>query len=250
MDIISQFVKRFWLCFKSSRSGIFQLDCWPGTVNEVTTTNVGEDPIGNVRYNPTNSLTPGISNEFFAPKEYYTYRSIPQINNDGVPVGDDHNYHYFVLRNKKTLRIKPSRWLNILGITTINRFTGAREINSVGNTEQLFNPASPNFVGYMKIGWRFEPGYGGRENANKNLKNLFSVLNMPITIVNVEIWGNRLLEPLDIIKVDSNNFRITEISGSVESEPIPQWVMNVTGENFSSEGINSWISDEDINRME
>lgn len=257
-DIIKSFVQRFWLVFKATREGGFQLDSWPGATSQNTYANVDDPNAGvtnHVKYKPTNLLTPGTTNEFNAESKYYIYRSIPQKNNGGFEVSSDNNYLYFVIdgRNKKIIKLKPSKWNNFFGISTVDRFTGGIDILSQGDPGSIADPNSPNFIGFMKAGWQQQAGYGGKIYARQALSLIFGILSQPIMLISIQVWGNRLLEPLDIIKVDSNNFRIQSINGTVAGlDSRPEWIMNISGENFSTGTMNGisggeWITAEDIN---
>lgn len=258
LDAIKSIVSKFWVVFKATREGGFQIDSWPGATPTNTYTNildVNNGYVSSIRHVPTNLLAPGTTNEFNADQKYYIYRSMPQSNNGGFSsVSSNNNYLYFLVdgRSKKIIRVKPSKWNNIFGITTINRFTGLQEMKRDGILDSIINPSYPNFIGFMRLGWQGQSGYGGRQYMNQVFNKLFEIISKPVMIINMQIWGNRLLEPLDIIRVDSNNFRIQEISGNISGlDSLPEWTMNISGENFSGNfGDGEWITAEDINIYE
>jgi hypothetical protein len=212
MNIIKQFVERFQMVFRCSPTGTFLLDTVPGAIDIVNNPSQDneDNASGDIRFMPTNDLPV---------KDEFKFTSFP--NEDNI-----HN----TLLSKKVLSLKNSSWHNVISILVEDRFTGAVHAVQDGDPDSILNPEVENFLGYMRVYFSKKSALGGKAEAVNLIEKQKKIMMRPVVICSVTMMGRKDLKPLDLIKIDNNNYRVLEIRGQMQAQPVPKWTMEVTGE--------------------
>jgi hypothetical protein len=182
-------------------------------------------------YEPVNSL--GLTS-YMNPSNINVFKS--------ADFGNIYNIFNLIL-NKRTTQVDVhgTGWGNAFSLMTIDKFSGKVIVVSKTNPLSIRDPSSPDFLGYMRVYFQQKSALGGKSQARDYLNQMFEVASKPRTLVSFSAWGRDTVLPLDIIKVDNNNIRVSTVSGTISREQ-NSWMMEINGENL---GI--WNEDDPSN---
>lgn len=207
LEAVKQFTQRFNYVFGTDNRGRFMLDVPPaGGPTGSTLASV------EARFSDTNDLP-------HHPR--LTFYSKPQ---------DASGKYHNVLLGEKTLRSDIGNRATSVHVEAVSKYTGAREIVSDGSIRSIIDPMSEDFMGFMQPHFTPKSALGGRAEAKRLVGMMKKIGSKPTRICTIQIYGRKDIQPLEIMKVDKNNFRILEVSGTMSLEGAPSWKMQVTGE--------------------
>jgi len=208
LEAIKQFTQRFLYVFGTDRYGRFVLDVPPSGSPTGSTAGAIE-----ARYSDTNSLP-----------------HHPLLTFYSKPSDAQGNYHNLLL-GEKTIRSDVNSRATSVHIETVDKYSGAREIVSDGSISSIIDPFSEDFIGFMQPSFSQRSALGGRAEAKRMVGMQKRLASKPSRTCSIQIYGRKDIQPLEIMKVDNNNYRIMEVSGTMSLDGVPSWKMQVTGEN-------------------
>ena len=212
LDVIKQLANIFQLLFYYSEAhNKFVLHHWDlGSVN----TNLLS--ILPRRLWPTNAFFSYVSAD-------NTFKMFPQADSEW----------YNVIIDKKTIKCKPKSWQNIFAIHTVDRksLTPIIVMDGIPSSVDITKGGlTDNFVGYMRGYMKRQSSFGGVAEAKSFLRQYITANSQPMMVCTIKTFGRRGLKPYDMIVIDNNCYRITNISGSLSAQPNPVWMMDITAE--------------------
>lgn len=205
-DAIKQVLNRFWLLMFCHDNKFIVTDV-PGTV-----------------YGLPNNLSVTSKLGYGDPAENYFY-SIDENNTNN-------NIYKIVIKERETT-VDTSQQVNIASVTAVDAFTGNIISVTRSDIDSIMDEDAENFTGHLQMWFSQKSALGSKQDTQLLLNRIFPYISQPKTEIRFKVWGQDYIYPGDIISLDNNKMRVTQVSGVVERGP-EHWTITVTGEHYGT----------------